>query len=752
MNSTHSDDRNVTLKRRLINVFKHFYYSRKKRFFRFFNENFYLKRYPDVHAAVEKGRFSCGLEHYIRRGQGDGLLANFPYETLSSSFYQEISQVQDEWVFLKDFLASDHQMKILPAQHPQLSIILDVQANLEWILNIILLVMKENLPSFEMILIDRVGQGARSKDLLERIQALRICQVNRKENFVTACDRASGLAKGEYLLFLEPEILFAPKSITSALECITSSHDVGAVGGKVVSRNGVLEEAGQFFWKNGSLVRYGSFNSPLKPMYMFKREMDCCSSPFLLTKRDLFLHLGGLAKGFKTLQASLADYSIQLSKLRKKIIYNPDTVIISRRTSEGFLKRFFLKFSTRDRGVLCRRHQDWFETRYEYKEENKLLVRLPRSQIKILYLDDFVPHLFFGAGFPRTNQILSGMVHLGYFVTFYPMNSTDENWSSIYKDIPREVEVMADNQTMGFDQFWNERGSYYDLVFVSRPHSMKILKSILLKSAHGVKKPKIVYDAEALFCLREIGRKRVMGEGLSPEEMTGQIREEVQMTDGSDCVVSVSENESKLFLEHGVKKVHILSHSAPVIFSKNSFEMRSDILFVGRLDGLLSPNFDALSWFLDKIFPLFSSCLNEDAFFRVVGLNADSHKGLEKNNKIRVMGAVADLKSIYEGARIFVAPTRFGAGISLKAIEAAAFGVPVIATSLVANQLGWENGAEILIADDPKIFAEQCLKLYQDKALWKQIQQGAFERVKREYSENVFLSHLKEILDAALER
>ena len=66
---------------------------------------------------------------------------------------------------------------------------------------------------------------------------------------------------------------------------------------------------------------------------------------------------------------------------------------------------------------------------------------------------------------------------------------------------------------------------------------------------------------------------------------------------------------------------------------------------------------------------------------------------------------VDDLTPLYDDARVFVAPTRYSAGISLKVIEAAARGVPIVCTPLVARQLGWISGEELLTAETPAEFA-----------------------------------------------
>ena len=55
---------------------------------------------------------------------------------------------------------------------------------------------------------------------------------------------------------------------------------------------------------------------------------------------------------------------------------------------------------------------------------------------------------------------------------------------------------------------------------------------------------------------------------------------------------------------------------------------------------------------------------------------------------IRVLGDVADPLPLYSAARVFIAPTREAAGIPYKIHHAAAHRLPVVATRLLAEQLG----------------------------------------------------------------
>jgi glycosyltransferase involved in cell wall biosynthesis len=111
---------------------------------------------------------------------------------------------------------------------------------------------------------------------------------------------------------------------------------------------------------------------------------------------------------------------------------------------------------------------------------------------------------------------------------------------------------------------------------------------------------------------------------------------------------------------------------------------------------------------------------------------------------------VDNLTALYDDARVFVAPTRYSAGISLKVIEAAARGVPVVCTHLVAQQLGWISGKELLTADAPAEFARAVSSLYSEPEMWIRIREAALNRVGRDYSSTEFRSALETALRKCL--
>jgi glycosyltransferase involved in cell wall biosynthesis len=195
--------------------------------------------------------------------------------------------------------------------------------------------------------------------------------------------------------------------------------------------------------------------------------------------------------------------------------------------------------------------------------------------------------------------------------------------------------------------------------------------------------------------------------------------------------------------------VHILGHSLTVNPTKETFENRQHILFVGAIHDDYSPNADSIVWFAENVLPEINKILESEVKFIVAGFNKSSRVATLASEQIVITGKLDNLDALYSASRIFVAPTRFAAGIPHKVHEAAAKGIPVVSTSLLASGLGWQDGVELLVADSPEDFAKSCVRLYCDSVLWEKLRLNALKRVEVDCSEQVFRENLKAILSSS---
>ncbi|MBN1230783.1 MAG: glycosyltransferase [Anaerolineales bacterium] len=155
-----------------------------------------------------------------------------------------------------------------------------------------------------------------------------------------------------------------------------------------------------------------------------------------------------------------------------------------------------------------------------------------------------------------------------------------------------------------------------------------------------------------------------------------------------------------------------------------------EFLFVGILDYL--PNIDAVREFCERIFPLIRRELPE-AKFTIVGKNPRQVVLDLAGDGVKVVGEVPEVTPYYLENSVSVVPLRAGGGTRLKILESMAYGRPVVSTSIGCEGIWVRNGENILVGDEPELFAEHCIRLVQDPDIYQRIRTGGRELVQTVY-------------------
>ncbi|MGL5065628.1 MAG: glycosyltransferase, partial [Microcoleus sp.] len=387
-------------------------------------------------------------------------------------------------ITLDCFLNTGSQINFATIDRPEVSIIIILHNRAELTLSCLYSLLRNPFKSCEVILVDNNSTDA-TRQLLQRIHGAKIILNDENLHYLLACNQASKIATGDRLLFLNNDTQILGDSITVAVNTLNSSDEIGAVGGKLIHPDGTLQEAGSIIWQDGSCIGYGRGDSPTAPQYMFQRTVDYCSAAFLLTRRELFLEMGGFDRDYQPAYYEETDYCVRLQKLGKKIIYHPQVTILHYEfasSSHSSSSKHAIALMEKNQKTLKSKHQDWFQLQYRSDLKNLCFARIQarENRQRILFIDDRVPHPYLGSGYTRSHHILCEMVALGYAVTLYPTDlSHTENWASIYADISGEVEVMRGCDFRSIEVFLQERKGYYDILFVSRPHNMRHLNLVL---------------------------------------------------------------------------------------------------------------------------------------------------------------------------------------------------------------------------------------------------------------------------------
>jgi len=214
-----------------------------------------------------------------------------------------------------------------------------------------------------------------------------------------------------------------------------------------------------------------------------------------------------------------------------------------------------------------------------------------------------------------------------------------------------------------------------------------------------------------------------------------------------DKAMFVAENETRIYNEilNGNKAITVplgvdVEHYAQVY---NLEKSKYKIAFMGMLN--VAHNETGIIHFIEDIFPLVLEKQPKSQLYIIGGGLTKRLKRYETNN-IVFTGEVKDIRSEVGRCRVFVCPLVFGSGIKTKNLEAMAMGVPVVTTSVGAENINTCPGEICFIEDDNKMFSEQVLKLMEDETLWCDMRKRAFEFVRDKFSWDVTENVLKEML------
>ncbi len=642
-------------------------------------------------------------------------------------------QAQEE---LQRFLAGKEVLEFDPGEAPEISIILVLYNRAALTLLCLRSLLEYGDVPFQLILVD--NQSSDETDtLLQRIQGATIIRNDDNLGFVLAVNQGAEKATAESVLLLNNDAVLEENALSNALHTLRSDSSIGAVGGKIKLLDGQLQEAGSLIWNDGACLGYGRNADPQAPEYMFRRDVDYCSGAFLLFSREVFNRFSGFDEAYAPAYYEESDFCVRLHENGLRVVYDP-TVQISHYefASSGGLKGASA-LQAEHRKILCEKHPDYLQARADNNPDNVLFARIANDHPNVLIIDDRVPHPSLGAGYPRCCHILNSLAQMPLNVSFFPLLYPNDNWQQVYQSLSRNIEVLLNRGEAQLRQLLEERRGYYQIIMVSRVHNMEVFNRLVSKDPTLLAGVRVIYDAEAVVAPREANRRRLFGAQVSAEAEQQMISDELAIARPAQQIVAVSENEARLFREQGFADTTVLGHIAAPIADPAPFSRRSGLLFVGALRDDGSPNVDSLLWFIINVLPQIRAAI-PDIQLTVVGDNFATALAAIDLDSVVFTGRIDDIDPYYNAARVFIAPTRFAAGIPHKIHEAAGKGVPSVVKPLLAEQLSWQDEKELLVADTAEEFAAACIRLHNDEQLWRSIQADGFAAITRDCSEQQF--------------
>lgn len=267
------------------------------------------------------------------------------------------------------------------------------------------------------------------------------------------------------------------------------------------------------------------------------------------------------------------------------------------------------------------------------------------------------------------------------------------------------------------------------------------------------KKPKVVFDAHnAVWTIVE--RMKENARWFMKPVLAVEARR-VKQYEGDllktvDHVLAVTEVDRKL-LEDAMRVSKIGDRVSPMTVIPIAVDTEKlqpvkrklgskNIVTLGTLH--YPPNADGIRWFFREVFPLVRERI-PDATLTIIGKNppqdfldaAEQIPGI-----IRVTGYVDDLVPYLKASALMVVPVRAGGGMRVRILEAFAYAMPVVTTTVGLEGIYATPDQDVLVADTPADFAKQTSELLENTSLQEKLAAHGRELATTKYDWQAVLS------------
>ena len=199
-----------------------------------------------------------------------------------------------------------------------------------------------------------------------------------------------------------------------------------------------------------------------------------------------------------------------------------------------------------------------------------------------------------------------------------------------------------------------------------------------------------------------------------------------------DAITVCSAQDRSMLVDSipGLAPIYVVPNGVTAVKPRTNGGRERSLIFVGGLG--YEPNADAARFLLDQVAPRVRR-IHPDVRTIIVGKDPPPDILRAAGPAVVVTGEVASTEPYLREAAVAVVPLRSGGGTRLKILEAVAAGVPVVATTVAMEGLGFEPQQEILVADDADGIAGLVSALLSDPNGGKAIAARAAGRAREAY-------------------
>lgn len=629
------------------------------------------------------------------------------------------------------------------SQKPEVSIIIPAYNKFELTYHCIAsILLAYNKTSYEVILADDCSTDETQK-AEEIIGNLVISRNAENLRFLKSCNKASEVAKGDYIVFLNNDTEVKSYWLDELVAQHLSDERVGLTGSKLLNLDGTLQEAGGIVWATGEPWNAGRDGNPFDPAWNYVRQVDYVTGAAMCVTKSVWEEVGKFSEEYVPCYYEDTDLSFKVREAGYKVLYVPHSEVIHfEGQSHGTdVTKGLKQYQVINEATFRRK---WFNA---YKQGSKPalnsmhLEKDRNVEQRILVIDYATPMLGMDAGSHAALQEIKMMLALGFKVTFVPANLAPMGkYTRVLQNMG--VEVLYVPFYYSLDDVLQRRLGEMDAVYITRYDVAQKYVDIIKEAGKS-----ILFNNADLHFLREIRAALVKNDEEAMEQALLTRDEELEVCKKVDAVLTYNTTEQAVISSHIAQDANM--HVTPWIVEPKDtgpvFEEREGIAFLGGYNH--TPNSEAVEYMVQEVMPKLKA-QRPDIRFYIYGSKMPEHfNGFESEN-VNVKGFAETLDGVYHNHKIFIAPLLSGAGIKGKVLDALAYATPTILTDIAAEGTGLTNGINTLIANDADEWVEAIIKLYDDEELWKQFSENSKILARENFSYQNGVKKMRKIFES----
>lgn len=588
-----------------------------------------------------------------------------------------------------------------------------------------------NETSYEVILADdcSTDETVEAESIISNLVVSRNPENLR---FLRSCNRATEIAKGDYLLFLNNDTEVTSFWLDELVNKMESDSQIGMTGSKLLNLDGSLQEAGGIVWGNGKPWNVGRNANPLAPEYSYAREVDYLTGAAMCIRKTLWEEVGRFSEELVPCYYEDTDLAFKVREAGFKTVYVPHSVVVHfEGQSHGTdITKGLKRYQVVNEKTFQEKWYGAFRNKVKPSLENLKTEKDRNIEQRVLVIDYASPMPNKDAGSYAAIQEMKLIQSLGFKVTFVPANLA--HFGKYTRDLQKlGIEVLYAPFYQNLDHVLDTRLAEMDAVYITRYH----IAQICLPKIRALSDAKVIFNNADLHFLREM--RAAVRYGKDEAQLTKALKtreEELAVCEAADAVLCYNATEHAVITSHIGKEADKL-HITPWLLEEKpkgpAFSERKGISFLGGFNHL--PNGEAVKYLVEDIMPLLQK-QRPDIVLYVYGSNMPvEYKEWETDN-IKMVGFAETLDGVYHDHRVFVAPLLSGAGIKGKVLESMAYNLPTVLSDVAAEGTGLMDEVNTLIAKTPEEWVASIIRLYDDKSLWNKFAENSQALVETKYS------------------